>query len=132
MARTPKSRSSKRNPPDDLGSIIGRTVGHGPDDVADALDRPEKDRRDAYVDTSQPGVSESDRKAGGGHTARRNTRKKPSRATAMLEDSRTRPSRKSTRRSANRGKTSQGKERTAVAQSVTPKARAARARAGKR
>ncbi|MGE0867572.1 MAG: HPF/RaiA family ribosome-associated protein [Kofleriaceae bacterium] len=111
---------------EDAGEIIGRRVGRGKAALERALARPEKERRDAYVDTAQPGVSASDRRAGGGITARRNTRAKHPRAAAALEDSRTRPSRKSTRRSANRGKPSQGKERTALARSVTPSARAAR------
>lgn len=112
----------------DQGEIIGRRVGRGPRALARALARPEKHRRDAYVDTSLPGVSASDRRAGGTRTARRNTMARTSRATAMLEDSRTRPSRKSTRRSANRGKPSQMKERTALAKSLRPSARAARGR----
>lgn len=110
------------------GELIGRRVGRGRDAVDDALARPEKERRDAYVDTAQPGTSASDRKAGGPYSARRNSRARAPKATATLEDSRTRPSRKSTRRSANRGKPSQGKERTAVARSLTPSARAARRR----
>jgi hypothetical protein len=114
------------------GEIIGRRVGRGSAALDEALARPEKARRDAYVDTAKPGVAASDRKAGGQMTARRNTLAKTDRATATLEDSRTTPSRKSTRRSANRGKTSQGKERTAVSQSVTPSARAARATAQRR
>lgn len=116
----------------DTGSLIGRRVGRGTQALAAALARPEKQRRDAYVDTASPGVSASDRRAGGAATARRNTRAKPRRATAALEDSRTTPSRKSTRRGANRGKPSQGKERTAVSRSLTPSARAARATARRR
>ncbi len=115
----------------DAGEIIGRRVGRGPAALARALERPEKQRRDAYVDTALPGVSASDRRAGGVMSARRNTRANPTRATATLEDSRTKPSRKSTRRSANRGKPSQGKERTALSRLVTPSARA-RAGAGRR
>lgn len=117
---------------DDVGAVIGRRVGRGPRAVERALARPEKRRRDAYVDTSLPGVSASERRAGGDMSARRNARKRPSRATAALEDSRQKPSRKSTRRSANRGKPSQGKERTAVSRSVTPSARASRALATRR
>jgi ribosome-associated translation inhibitor RaiA len=63
----------------------------------------------------------------------RSVHRKPSRATAALEESETRPSRKSTRGSANRGKPGQSKERTALARSLTPKAKASRANArGKR
>lgn len=112
----------------DEGEIIGRRVGRGPRALARALARPEKKRRDAYVDTAKPGVSASDRRAGGTRTARRNTMARTSRATATLEDSRKRPSRKSTRRSANRGKPSQMKERAALVKSLKPSARAARGR----
>ncbi|HSK04342.1 MAG TPA: hypothetical protein VK932_23975 [Kofleriaceae bacterium] len=112
--------------PGDTGELIGRRTGQGAAALRRAGARPETARRDAYVDTSLPGVSASDRKAGGDMTARRNTRGRAPRATAALEDSRTRPSRKSTRRSANRGKSSQGKERTAVARVVSPSARAGR------
>jgi hypothetical protein len=108
----------------DEGELIGRRVGHGPEALARALERPEKTNRAAYTDTAAPGVSASDRRAGGNSTARRNTLARTTRATAMLEDSRTRPSRKSTRRSANRAKPSQMKERAAAARIHTPKARA--------
>ena len=116
----------------DDGSLIGRRVGRGKDAVERALARPEKTKRDAYVDTAATGVSATAKKAGGGATARRNTRAKPSGATVTLEDSRTRPSRKSTRKSANRGKPSQGKERTAVARTTSPRAKAQRAIAQRR
>jgi hypothetical protein len=116
----------------DSGELIGRRTGRGPAAMQRALARPEKARRDAVVDTAGRGVTASDRKAGGGSTARRNTRAKTTRATATLEDSRTTPSRKSTRRSANRAKTSQGKERTAVARSLTSSAKASRAIASRR
>jgi hypothetical protein len=112
-------------PPDD-GEIIGRRVGRGAAAMARALERPEKLDRAADVDTAAPGVSASARRAGGGMTARRNSRASSDRATAALEDSRTRPSRKSTRKSGNRGKPSQGKERNAVAQMLTPRARRSR------
>jgi hypothetical protein len=115
----------------DAGEVIGRRAGRGAAARASALARPEKARRDAYVDTSAPGVSETDRKAGDNISARRNSRARAPRATVALEDSRTTPSRKSTRGSSNRGKPSQGKERTAVARSVTPSARASRASASR-
>ena len=118
-------RAARPIAPDD-GEIIGRRVGRGRDALARALARPEKLRRDAYVDTSLPGTSASDRRAGGGMTARRNTLARPRRATAALEDSRTKPSRKSTRRSANHGKPSQGKERTALSRALTPSAKSQR------
>jgi len=59
----------------------------------------------------------------------RSVKRKPHGITVALEESATRPSRKSTRKSASHAKPSQGKERNAVAQSVTPKAQAARAQA---
>ena len=123
----PAARSTKSRRADvDGGEIIGRRVGHGPQALAQALERPEKINRAAYTDTATPGVSASDRRAGGNASARRNTLARAPKATAMLEDSRTRPSRKSTRRSANRSKPSQGKERAAAARVQTPSARSAR------
>jgi hypothetical protein len=103
-----------QDPGDAAGSVIGRRVGHGAAALQRALARPEKQRRDAYLDTSAPGVSESERRAGGGSTARRNTKAYPgkSKQVAALEDSRTKPSRKSTRRSATRTKQGTTKERT--------------------
>ena len=60
-------------------------------------------RRDVPVDTSKPGVSATDRKAGQGSTASRNRSLHAARkAGAVLEDSAGIPSRKSSRRS--RGK----------------------------
>jgi hypothetical protein len=116
-------RPTARVPEDDAGELIGRRVGHGRKALARALDRPEKRDRAAYVDTAAPGVSASHRRAGGYATARRNTLGRAPRATAMLEDSRTRPSRKSTRRSANRGKPSQTKERATMTRLGTPASR---------
>ena len=110
----------------DEGSLIGRRVGQGPANLAAALERPEKKRRDQPVDTSQPGVAASDRKAGYGSTARRNTKADPASATAALEDSQTEPSRKSTRKSANRAKSATSLHGKAVAASVSPTARSRR------
>jgi hypothetical protein len=123
-----------RDPGDAAGSVIGRRVGRGPAALRRALARPEKQRRDAYLDTSDPGVSESERRAGGGSTARRNTKAHPrkSKQVAALEDSRTRPSRKSTRRSATRAKQGTAKERTERGILYAPSSRTAvaSARAG--
>jgi hypothetical protein len=69
--------------------------------------RPPRRRRDYPVDTAQPGVSATDRKAGGNSTAARNQSKSAARKTPyMLEDTvaKHRPSRKSTRRGANKQK----------------------------
>jgi hypothetical protein len=105
-------------------------VGRSAQNLERALERPEKVRRDAIVDTSLPGTSATDRKAGGGSTARRNTRRVARRATATLEDSaRDRPSRKSTRKSANRAKQGSKLRRRKVRELRSPSARAARARA---
>ena len=113
----------------DPGSVIGRRVGRGAANLAAALDRPEKRRRDLPVDTAAPGVSATDRKAGYGSTARRNTKARTTRATATLEDSRQpRPSRKSTRKSANRAKSATNLQKRAVAATTSPGARAAKSR----
>ena len=112
------------------GSLIGRRVGRGPDNLERALDRPEKRRRDQPIDTAEVGVSATARKAGGGFTARRNTKRNMRGMTATLEDSlRDRPSRKSTRRSANRAKQGTGLERRQTAKVTSPRARARRASA---
>jgi hypothetical protein len=109
-------------------SLIGRREGRSTLSRAMVLARPEKQVRDLFTETSRPGVSETDRVAGGGHTARRNTRKRTAGMTATLVDSLTKPSRKSTRRAANRSKASQGKERAAAARARTPSARKRRSR----
>ena len=85
----------------------------------------------AKQDTAKPGVSATSKKAGGRSTARRNVKKRAPRATATLEDSRTTPSRKSTRRSANRQKSATPKQRTVQLASRSPKRRATRARAAR-
>ncbi|MCW5830956.1 MAG: HPF/RaiA family ribosome-associated protein [Labilithrix sp.] len=115
------------------GGLIGRREGHARANLETALDRPEKRRRDAVVDTSTPGVSASDRRAGGGSTARRNTKRNTARATSALEDSaKSRPSRKSTRKSANRAKRDSNLLRRQTRAATSPKARARRAQAKKR
>lgn len=114
----------------DEGSLIGRRVGRGPVNLAAALERPEKARRDLPVDTSLPGISATQRKAGGRNTARRNTMAKTTRATATLEDSeQPQPSRKSTRRSANRAKAATNLQKRVIAQTTSASARARRSRA---
>ncbi|MEO9155066.1 MAG: hypothetical protein ABI591_05650 [Kofleriaceae bacterium] len=110
----------------DGGELIGRRVGRGPDAKARAVARPDKQDRTLYVDTAAPERSASDRRAGGATTVRRNARVHHPSATASLEDSRTRPSRKSTRRSANRGTPSQTKARAIVAALSRSSARSAR------
>jgi len=122
----PRVSPRARTPEPDAGELIGRRVGRGPAALARALQRPEKVDRAHYVDTAARGTSASDRRAGHVFTARRNTLRRTTRATSALEDSRTRPSRKSTRRSANRGKPSHTKERVAVTKLSSPQARFSR------
>jgi hypothetical protein len=112
----------------DAGSLIGRRVGRAAANLRSALARPEKERRDVFVDTALEGTSASDRKAGYGATAARNTKLRTSGMTATLEDSRTRPSRKSSRRSANRAKSATSLTQKALAKRISPSARAASAR----
>ncbi len=121
----PKSPRKPRGPAN--GSLIGRRVGRATANLEAALERPEKKRRDALVDTALPGTSVTDRKAGGASTARRNSTRRTSGMTATLEDSATGdPSRKSTRRSANRTKQGTAFERRELAKTTSPKARARR------
>lgn len=128
---SPARRRRREVPARDPGSLIGRRVGQRDDNLEAALDRPEKRRRDDPVDTSLPGVSASDRRAGGGHTARRNTKRNATGAAWALEDSvQDRPSRKSTRKSANRSKPDSNLRRRQTRRVTSPKARATRSAAG--
>ncbi|WP_437729433.1 HPF/RaiA family ribosome-associated protein [Sorangium sp. So ce861] len=114
--------------PSPEGSFIGRRVGRSKENLERALERPEKSRRDVPVDTAAPGRSATDRKAGGGSTARRNTMRRARKASAALEDSaQDRPSRKSTRKSENRAKQGSKLQRREVRRAATPSARAAKA-----
>lgn len=117
---------------DDDGSLIGRRVGRGRQALERALARPEKVRRDAFVDTAAPGASASDRKAGYGSSAARNTLRRAPKAAVALEDSRTVPSRKSTRKSANRMRSSAALEQAESMRRQRPGVQAARARARRR
>ncbi len=110
------------------GSLVGRRVGRGRRNVARAASRPEKRRRDAFIDTAAPGVSETDRKAGGGLSAARNTKGRRRGMGYTLEDSAGKPSRKSTRRSANRAKSGSKLARRQKRKLRSPKARATRAK----
>lgn len=121
------SGSGRVNPAPAAGSLIGRRVGRSESNLQRAAARPEKTQRDYFVDTSLPGVSASDRRAGGASTARRNTTLRPQGATATLEDSgKNRPSRKSTRKSANRAKQGSKLARRETARVTSSKARAHR------
>jgi hypothetical protein len=113
----------------DEGSLIGRRVGRSAENLARALDRPEKRRRDVPVNTAKPGVSASDRKAGGTSTARRNAKANRAGMIATLEDSASgRPSRKPTRRSANRAKQGTALATRQLSRTASPKTRATRSR----
>jgi hypothetical protein len=85
-------------------------------------------RRDIPVDTAQPGVSATDRKAGGGSTGTRNaTTRVAKRGGPDLEDSATgKPSRKSTRGSSGRIKQATNLQRRAVRATHSPETRARR------
>ncbi len=126
-ARTRKPRSSPGVRPEG-GSLIGRRVGRASPNLRRAADRPEKLRRDAWVDTAAPGVTATDRKAGGGSSAARNTKLRRAGMGYTLEDSATKPSRKSTRKSANRAKSGSQLARRTRRKVHSPKARASRAK----
>lgn len=130
-ARTSASNEqSEPNAPPENGSLIGRRVGRSAANLAKAAARPAKSRRDAWVDTAQPDVSATDRKAGGGSTARRNTKGKTPASRAILEDSADgRPSRKSTRKSANHTKSGEGLADRAVSRAHSPGQIASKAKA---
>jgi hypothetical protein len=89
--------------------------------------QPKRPRRDVPVDTAQPGISATDRKAGGGSTAARNRSRAAARKAAyVLEDSDHQPSRKSTRRARNRQKADSSLERRQTMRSTSPPERARR------
>ncbi len=93
--------------------------------------KPARPRRNTPVDTAQPGVSATDRRAGASSTATRNRSKRAARkASFALEDSTTgRPSRKSTRKSANRAKPDSNLKRRQTRATRSPEARAAKSKA---
>lgn len=96
--------------------------------------KPKKRARAFGPDTSLPGISATDKKWGGIHTAARNPSLHGGRkATVQLEDSTTgHPSRKSTRASKNRGKPAGALQRKAQNAARTPESRARRAAAAKK
>lgn len=110
------------------GSHIGRRVGRNDDNLLAAAERPEKARRDTPIDTAKVDRSATDRRAGAGATAARNTRLNDAGLSYALEDSmQDRPSRKSTRRSTNSIKPDSNLRRRQTRAITSPKARAARA-----
>jgi hypothetical protein len=121
-----KARSVTTWPED--GSLVGRRVGRARRNVVRAARRPEKRRRDVFVDTAAPGTSATDRKAGGGSSAARNTKLNRAGMGYTLEDSAGKPSRKSTRKSANRTKSGSQLGRAQRRKIRSPKARATRAK----
>ncbi len=125
-ADSPTSRDVVSWPAD--GSLVGRRVGRGRRNVVRAASRPEKQRRDVFVDTAAAGVSETDRKAGGGSSAARNTKRRRKGMGYALEDSARKPSRKSTRKSANRSKSGSKLASRQRRKIRAPKARATRAK----
>jgi len=90
--------------------------------------KPRRPRRDDVVDTSKPGVSASDRKAGGASTAKRNVSKRAAaKGGAKLEDSASgTPSRKSTRKSEGRVKAASSLTRRVIRKASSPQARSAK------
>lgn len=122
----PPSAPASAPAADDAGSLLGRRVGRGPANWAAVLERPGKVRRDGEVDTAEPGVSATDRKAGGKSTARRNSNQNDSGMSVALEDSRGKPSRKSTRGGKNRVKAASQLTRRTQQALRSPSARAAR------
>jgi hypothetical protein len=92
--------------------------------------RPRRPRRDTLVDTSLPGVSATDRKAGGGSSGSRNASERAGRkGGASLEGSATgKPSRKSSRKSAGGIKAASNLERRAIRRASSPQSRAAKAK----
>lgn len=94
--------------------------------------KPRPPRRDLVVDTSRPGVSATDRKAGFGTTGSRNLSKRAEqKGGARLEDSATgKPSRKSTRKSKGRLKPSVSLQQRAVRDTHSAKARAGKVHRG--
>lgn len=115
------------------GGLIGRREGQSLRNLEAALDRPEKRRRTFPVDTSEPGVSATDRKVGRGGTATRNTQLYAPKATYALEDSQQpKPSRKSTRKSAHKVKADAPLRTRAIVEARSPETRAVRARIRKR
>jgi hypothetical protein len=122
-----KERKAPPSPRPKGGSLIGRRVGRAHENLLRAARRP-REQRDLWVDTSLPGVSETDRKAGGGSTAARNTKLRLRGMGYTLEDSATKPSRKSTRKSANRAKSGSKLGRRQRSKLHAPKARATRAK----
>jgi len=110
-------------------SLFDRRVGHGTEQLRSVQARPEKERRDAVIDTSLRHTGADMRTAGGGHTAKRNTKLQTAGMVYRLEDSTSsRPSRKSTRGGKNRIKPAAGLTTRTKSAVHKPSERAARGR----
>jgi len=91
---------------------------------------PATPRRDLRADTSLPGVSATDRKSGGGDTAKRNASKRAAKkGGAALESSTKKATRKSTRKASGGAKRTNNLERRETRRVSAPTARARRSRA---
>lgn len=93
--------------------------------------QPRRRRDPVQVDTSEPGVSATDRKVGGGRSGTRNlSNSAGAKGGAKLEDSATgKASRKSTRKSSGRIKRTTNQQLKAQRATRSPKARATAAKA---
>lgn len=116
---------SRRRKAADKESLIDHRVGTG----SDALGRAIARRRSSPQPPLDTETGPSRRNAGRGSTAARNAKTNTAGMTALLEDSATKPSRKSTRGSANGAKSGGEIQKTVHAQLSSPKARATRATA---
>lgn len=119
------AKSTKGGEKEAEGSVAQAPKGK----AAPARKRPQ----DKGNPSDKPGVSATDRKAGGDSTSDRNrSTRAAKKASYELEDSATdRPSRKSTRGSENRAKPDSNLQRRQVRKTSSPKERAVRATAAK-
>jgi hypothetical protein len=88
--------------------------------------KPKRPRRDVPTNTALPGVSATDRKAGGAGTANRNASNRKKGGPALEDSATGKPSRKSTRKSLGRVKLATNLTRRQTRKVSSPQARAAR------
>ena len=94
--------------------------------------RAPRPRGDDPVDTSKPGVSATDRKAGGKSMAARNASKRVAKGRRRARRERTaKPSRKSTRKASGRAKRTTNLKLRATRETAAPTTRARKAKAAK-
>jgi hypothetical protein len=121
-----RARKRKPAPHPEGRSLIGRRVGRAPENLERVLESAEQ------VDTSAPRRSATDRRAGGGSTARRNVKRNVSGMSATLEDSaRDRPTRKSTRKGSQGSMSDTGLRLRQTRATAAPSARARRNKAAR-